>query len=202
MDQYQIINQNLNDLAKVGVEAVVIRTFYPPLGSDHSQYGNQITAKDKDTPLYQSSLNTPVFSDLDTQGGTYSDNDGNKLSFPALKFDTVLFIVNQSKGIVTTSVNGRNGSIKEYISDDDYQITIQGTIAGGNGIYPKNEVAAFKKVLDAPVAIQVNSWYLNQFGIHSIVIKDYTLPQQAGRNSQQEFNISCISDVPVILQLR
>lgn len=210
MEQYTIptsqdwIPQAANAATKVALDAVVIRA-YPPRTDfvDGDKYKDK-APKDTtqaDAALYLSSLGTPVYSDLDISGGTYTDGDTQR-TYPALRFATVLFFVNMSKSIVVTNIQGRNGSVKEYISDDDYQITIQGTIVGSQNTYPKESVDALKRVLDAPVALKVNSWYLNQLGIHSVVVKDYSLPQVAGRNNQQEFSISCLSDTPVILQIQ
>lgn len=201
----QIAEQILIDTAKIGSYAggiFIANASQQPRNIDdfNSRIPNNYQP---DKPLgFSKSLGTPIYSDLDIQGGSYTDTDGNPITFPAIRFETVLFIVSQSKQIVTTNIQGRNGSIKEYISDDDYAITINGIITGQNNVYPRDSVLSLKKVLDAPVALQINSWFLRQFGIFSIVINDYNFPQVAGRNSQQEFSISALSDLPVILQIR
>jgi hypothetical protein len=206
MENYNIDkNQVLTDVSKVGAYAggIIINNALQNSRVQPNLYNGKIDQNyTPDEPVAVSMLGTPVYSNLDLQGGTYTDNDGNTINYPSVTLDAVLFVVTQSKNIVITNIQGRNGSIKEYISDDDYNITITGIIAGGNNVYPKNEVLALKKVLDSPVAINVNSWFLNQFGVHSFVVKDYNFNQEAGRNSQQAFSISAISDVPVILQIR
>jgi len=206
MENYNIDkNQALTDVSKVGQYAggIIINNALQSSRVAPNLYNGKIDQNyTPDEPVAVSMLGTPVYSNLDLQGGTYTDNDGNTINYPSITLDAVLFVVTQSKNIVITNIQGRNGSIKEYISDDDYNITITGIIAGGNNVYPKNEVLALKKVLDSPVAINVNSWFLNQFGVHSFVVKDYNFNQEAGRNSQQSFSISAISDVPVILQIR
>jgi len=202
MDKFQIINQNAIDLGKVVTNAIVINSLPHPNVPNNQYDGNIPNTYNPDERVATSMLGTPVYSDLNIQGGSYTDNDGNTITFPAVQLDTILFVVTQSKNIVITNVQGRNGSIKEYISDDDYNITISGTIIGSNNVYPKDDVLGLKKVLDAPISLNVNSWFLNQFGVHGIVVKDYNFPQVAGRNSQQEFTISAISDLPVILQIR
>ena len=206
MENYNIDkNQALTDVSKVGAYAggIIINNAIQSSRVQPNLYNGRIDQNyTPDEPVAVSMLGTPVYSNLDVQGGSYTDNDGNTINYPSITLDAVLFVVTQSKNIVITNVQGRNGSIKEYISDDDYNITITGIIAGGNNVYPKNEVLALKKVLDSPVALNVNSWFLNQFGVHSFVVKDYNFNQEAGRNSQQSFSISAISDIPVILQIR
>jgi hypothetical protein len=206
MENYNIDkNQAQTDVAKVGLYAggIIINNALQNTKVSVNPYsGNVPQNYNPDEPVSVSMLGTPVYSNLDIQGGSYTDNNGNTITYPSLTLDAVLFVVTQSKNIVITNIQGRNGSIKEYIADDDYNVTITGIIAGGNNVYPKNEVLALKKVLDSPTAININSWFLNQFGVHTIVIKDYNFGQEAGRNSQQAFSISAISDVPVILQIR
>jgi hypothetical protein len=206
MENYNIDkNQAQTDVAKVGLYAggIIINNALQNTKVSVNPYsGNVPQNYNPDEPVSVSMLGTPVYSNLDVQGGSYTDNNGNTITYPSLTLDAVLFVVTQSKNIVITNIQGRNGSIKEYIADDDYNVTITGIIAGGNNVYPKNEVLALKKVLDSPTAININSWFLNQFGVHTIVIKDYNFGQEAGRNSQQAFSISAISDVPVILQIR
>lgn len=197
------IPQNANSLVKIGTEALVIRGYNSlPQRNDNPYKGKIPTPPETDKAIAISSLGTPVYSNLDIQAGAYTDDNGNTINYPSFRCDSVLFIVSQSKNIVKTAIQGRNGTVKEFISDGDYQISISGSISSkGNNIYPKDDVIALDKILKAPVAIAVNSWYLNQFGIHNIVIEYYSLPQQPGRNSQQDFQITATSDLPVILQL-
>lgn len=206
MENYNIDkNQAPIDVSKVGAYAggIIINNALQGSRVQPNLYNGRIDQNyTPDEPVAVSMLGTPVYSNLDIQGGTYTDNDNNTITYPSITLDAVLFVVTQSKNIVITTIQGRNGSIKEYIADDDYNITITGIIAGGNNVYPKNDVLALKKVLDSPVALQVNSWFLNQFGVHSFVVKDYNFNQEAGRNSQQSFSVSAISDTPVILQIR
>lgn len=162
-------------------------------------------ASEKDQPLYKSSmLGTPVFSDLSIQETSYRSGD-RILTTPAISFETVLFNVMQRKNIVVTPVQGRNGTVKEYISDGDYQISIRGVITGPNGKYPKDEeiqsVKTLFQKLIAPIALDVDSWFLAQFGIYSIVVSDFSFPQFEGVQSSQAFEIQAISDIPLDLQV-
>jgi hypothetical protein len=49
----------------------------------------------------------------------------------------------------------------------------------------------------APVSFAVTSWYLIDFQITNLVITDYSIPQEAGGFSYQNFELNCLSDVPV-----
>lgn len=154
-----------------------------------------------DPVLYKSALGTPVYTNLQFTGKNYEDQYGRPKQFPTLVFDTVIMTVNQSKNIVTTAIQGRDGTVKEYIGMGDYVITINGIITGANGHYPVDEVRELKKMLDAPIAIDVVSWYLQNLDISTIVIKDYDIPQVEGGYSYQRFSINALSDTPQEIQI-
>ena len=101
-----------------------------------------------------------------------------------------------------TEIQGRDGTVKEYIGKDDAQVTISGIIVGGNGKYPLDEVAELKRTLDAPVPLPVVNPHLNAMNIFYLVVDGYDIPQEAGRYSQQNFTIQTVSDTPIELQLQ
>lgn len=155
-----------------------------------------------DAPLYTSKLGTPVFADLEFLGGRYETNSpGIFKDFEAVKFDAVLITVNQAKKIIRTEIQGRDGTVKEYIGMDDYEVNINGIITGANGVRPTSEVDALKKVMDAPIAIDVVSAYLQALGIDQIVVLSCAWEQDEGGYSYQTFSINAVSDVPQELRL-
>lgn len=154
----------------------------------------------RDKELYLSSFGTPVFSNFNVQPGNYTKN-GQNFNFNEIKIDVVLFEVQQAKNIVTTAIQGRDGTIKEYISDGDYAVNIKGVLNAPNGTFPLDEFINLIKTLKAPVPLKVNSWWLEKFGIYNIVVTGYSFAQQAGRFSQQMFEINAISDTPIELNI-
>lgn len=157
--------------------------------------------KDKST-LPLSPLGTPVMQDITFKSVTYTDFiTGYQRVTNDLIFQTVLLTVSQSKKIITTEIQGRDGTVKEYIGMDDYAITVNGIITGTNGQNPTNEIIALKNMLKARVAIPVVNAYLNNLEIFNIVVKDFTLDQEPGGYSKQNFTINCMSDAEVILQI-
>lgn len=150
----------------------------------------------------QSYLNTPVVSELRlvdrVQYTKFVNGQESEVILDNfLPIDTALFTVSQRKNIIRTQVQGMEGggSIKEYISDGDYDITIQGGIYGTNGNYPKDEVENLLEYLRAPVAIGIISDYLELFEIFEIVVESYNFPQRRGRQSEQLFEIRATSNV-------
>lgn len=152
----------------------------------------------------------PVFVDLVLCGpsgdpnkrDTYRDNITNKIiGIPTIKFEAVLCTIDIVANIVKTQIQGRNGTVKEYIGMDDAKVIIQGVIAGTNGVYPQTEVSELYKWAIAPVSKGVVCPYLQNLGIDKLVVEDVNIPQIAGGYSYQTFTINCISDLPVELKL-
>jgi len=160
-----------------------------------------------DRPLYYSELGTPVMSDLtlgdrvNLSNNAWVDGAGREQRFEPVTLATVLVTVMQSKSIITTQVQGRNGTVKEYIGLGDFDVTINGIIVGRNGVYPREQVRRLKQLLDAPVPVVVSSWYLQNLDIDTVVIKDYEIGQQEGEYSMQRFTINALSDTPFELKL-
>ena len=113
------------------------------------------------------------------------------------------------KNIVTTALQGRNGTIKEYISDGDYNISIDAGIStytldykeDFDIAYPIDAVAELKKFLSIPEALEVQSDFLEIFGIKSAVVKSFGLQQETHSN-RQSINIQMLSDEPYEIKLK
>lgn len=155
-----------------------------------------------DPQLYLSTLGTPVLVDLTFHGETYIDETGNTFSFDDFIMVTVLITLSQTKNIVKTAIQGRKGTVKEYIGMGDYGVNIAGILTSTNGVYPRNDVQILKTILCAPIAITVTSWYLQMFDINSIVIDSYDIGQDEGGYSRQPFSISASSDEQVNLRFQ
>lgn len=170
----------------------------------NNPYDGSIPAANAKTPeIGTSSLGNPIYSNLilntidpyvDFLGKTQPGTSSN------IVLETVLITIEQPIRIVKTEIQGRDGSVKEYIGQDDAKITINGMLTGSNGGYPSATVANLKKWLDAPVSKGVTAWWLNDLGISQIVVESYSLPQMEGGISYQMFSISAISDVPIELK--
>lgn len=124
---------------------------------------------------------------------TLRRSDGQELTIT----DAVCAI-SRGKNIVTTQMVGRNGTVKEYINNGDYQVNIAvGIQAVRDGVmvdeYPADGLKELRKFLDSSDALGVHSEFLKMFDITSLVVKDFSLTQDTASN-YQEVNISCISD--------
>lgn len=173
---------------------------------------------ERDKQIGTSVLGTPVYVDLSLMGCAWSDTtrpqntDGTYpiTSLPDgaatpqeriyMNLQTVIITLSQAYKVVETEIQGRDGTVKEYIGKADAGISIQGIIVGQNGVYPRKDVIALKAWCDAPVSKRVVSWWLNNIGVHNVVVKNVDIPQVAGGYSYQPFTLSCSSDAPVELR--
>lgn len=160
---------------------------------------DQLTTQDK--ALYQSSLGTPVLTDLTFKGvKNYVDQQGVTYNFDDIIMQSVIVTINQTKNIVKTPIQGRPGTVKEYIGLGDYILNINGVINGSNGSYPKDTIAALKNMLTCPIPITIVSWYIQIWDIFNIVVDDFSINPEEGGYSYQPFTINASSDYDIMLR--
>lgn len=128
----------------------------------------------------------------------------------SLLFQEVVISVSQERNIVTTSLQGRDGTIKEYISNGDYGITLDIALTDYEGEpdeqtdeefllpkqdYPISRVETLRKLLTTPQTVEVESDFLYAFGIRSAVVTSFSLQQETHSN-RQSVQIQMLSDEP------
>jgi hypothetical protein len=124
-----------------------------------------------------------------------------------------LITINQDKYIVTTPMQGRDGTIKEYISDGDYTISIDAAVCSyaANAIfeldtskshaYPSDKIKELMYFLKAKDTIEVQSDFLAFYGVDSVVIKSFGMVQETHSN-RQSFNIQLLSDTAYEIKIK
>ena len=125
------------------------------------------------------------------------------------EFKECLITLNLPKNIVTTALQGRNGTIKEYIADEDFQITLEAATDSYLGnedkdirfAYPVEQITELVKLLQLPVELAVTSDFLKMFDISSVVVKEYGLTQETHMN-RQSIQIQLLSDKPYEIKLK
>ena len=162
---------------------------------------SQLTDVDKPINGHVTDFGTPVWDEVTFGTVEYLDNNGNKIATPTMTFQAILITVTFPRNIIKTVIQGRDGTVKEYIGEGDAQISFRGIITGGNGHYPIDEVNSLKLIIKAPVPIPVSSRYLQNLDIHSIVFEDRNLEQEEGGYSYQTFSFNAISDTPQELMI-
>jgi len=149
------------------------------------------------TPIYeQITLNVPA---VVSNGVTTSK--GFSYTFP----DWPLFDISPAWLIVKENVQGGtvNGTVKEFIQQDDFSITIRGFLINyASQDYPDQLVTNLWKVINSKQSLGITSKVFNLLDIHNIVITDAKFPGVEGYMNMQPFELNCLSDEPVILQIK
>lgn len=106
--------------------------------------------------------------------------------------------LSRSKNIVQTQMVGRSGSVKEYISDGDYELNILvGVVALKDGAisddYPAEALEELRRFLEEDEALEVRSEFLAVFDINRIVVKSFSVTQSTESN-YQAVSIAALSD--------
>jgi len=149
----------------------------------------------QDATDFVSKLGTAVYSNVIFNSGQVLNDFGFAVSSWAdFRIDDVILQVSQGKKIITTEIQGRNGTVKEYIGMDDFQVQINGRLNGAYGVNPKTETKQLKTILDAGQSLAITSWWLQNLGITDIVVTGYSFAQTEGEYSTQYFTINAISD--------
>lgn len=163
-----------------------------------SRFFPQIPGEDVDPQIGLTYLGTPVYSNLIFNSRANPDTQDPDARTPDLILDTVIMEINMEKNVIRTSIQGRNGTVKEYISMGDYEIFIQGIIVAEQAqVSPKDIVKALKDLLEVPDSLEVSSDFLQIFSIHNIVVLGYTIGQIMGSHNQIPFTIRAVSDQPI-----
>lgn len=125
-------------------------------------------------------------------------------------FPEAVVTVSRSRNIVATSIIGGKGTVKEFVTDGDVDLSItlamvstsddgdyDGHLLAYNDIYPGKGVERLRKLLDEPNRLDVVSDFLKLFdldgGDFGIVVKSYSLNQETHTN-RQVVSIQAVSD--------
>lgn len=145
-----------------------------------------------------SKLGTPIYDNLRIESSSYVAENEENVEYEGVVINTVLISVSQSKNVIKTAINGRHGTIKEFVSNGDYQISCGGLFTSDSpNIYPEKEVLALNNIFSIPDSLKVTCKYLNRLGIYEIVVEDFTLRQKTGFYNVQEFTFRAVSETPL-----
>lgn len=167
----------------------------------------EILAENLDERVATSYLGTPVYSNIEFVPAIFTDLDGNETVFDGLTINTVLMTVSMKKNIIKTKISGKPGTTKEFISDGDFDITVNGALITESTLlnpfmnrYPREQVKALFEAMKAQETITVRSRYLQQYEINTVVVEDYKFPQTTGSRDKQVFSIKMVSDTDLLLE--
>ncbi len=140
---------------------------------------------------------TPIFDVLKFDSASYIDDSGTTINLGGLDLEIALFDINMPRNIVSTKVNGRNGKVFEYMSNDDYQVNIKGClVSDNNGGSPEKLIRDLNQYAIAPISLKVQSTILSYFGIFTIVIVTPKFTQREGMRNVWDYELQCESETP------
>lgn len=155
---------------------------------------------DKSTP--SAMLGTPVVDQLIIKRNIDSVIGQDQTGDDYLKFDSIVISINQTRNIVKTAIQGRNGTVKEYISDGDFDISINGVITSTySERTPREELENCYNLFKEPNELVVVSDFLSVFGIQYCVVMNYVFSQVEGSVNQINMDLKLLSDDPIELKL-
>lgn len=149
--------------------------------------------------LYKSSIGTPVYSDLNITGDSYTDEEGDH-AFTDIKIPSAIFKPSRDKNVVRTSINGLNSEIVEYIGAKNWELDIDIIISSSDFSYPEEDVVNILTMLGSNQVLSVNSWFLNMLGITNIVILNESVPQIEGNLNNQRISFKALAVRPLVVQ--
>jgi len=131
-----------------------------------------------------------------------ADKSGEQTVFP----NEPLVSFSLSKTIVETATVGkqRKGKVKEYITTEDWQITIRGLCVDPQNPdqYPTAQVQSLNKLFEKNESLEViGNKLFTLFDIGNIVLKDISFEEMEGKEGIQKYTIKAVSDMDFYAEL-
>lgn len=112
--------------------------------------------------------------------------------------ESAIVSFNRAKNVVLTEVQGRDTTIKEFINNGDYAISVKGIICSDDVSFPKEKFKEFMKFMNAKQSIKIVHEVLNLVGVHEIVITDFDCPEPPFVNTQP-YGFTAVEEKPIEL---
>lgn len=115
-----------------------------------------------------------------------------------------LIEINGTKNIITTTIDGNDGTFKELYSLGDYEVTIRGVAINDDDPdnYPTDIVRRIRKVAESKKHIEVVNALTTLFGITHLAVMSYQFPAIPGSIGMQPYELRCLSDREFNLKAR
>ncbi len=122
-----------------------------------------------------------------------------------LMINDAIVSITREKRIVRTPLVGLDGTIKEYICNGDYDISIAVGIVAVDALgqivdeYPSEGVRKVNEFLEENKAIEVSSEFLKIFEVGRMVVTRFSLKQETASN-RQTLEVKALSDVDYVIK--
>jgi hypothetical protein len=193
------------------VKDVQLGIYLPPTVHEKSEGSefDTIRTYQKEKQYALSSLGTPLFFPMKIDG----------VQLP----NAPLITVSAMKHVVKTPVAGRDFTVKEIVSLDDYKINLKGIATNYDAIngvaknkeglvyedYPEDWLILLNNLYrrkrsekaNDTISLPVECELLRMLGIHYVVIEKISFPAMAGVQSALAYEMELVSDEHIELQL-
>lgn len=160
---------------------------------DKIVYPDGFRGMNEDDPAERSVFGTPIFDVIEFKSGG--------VVTLVLK-DAPLVTITRAKNIVRTQVQGRDGTIKEIISNDDYKINVKGLLVNtDSNKRPIDQLEQLNNLLNSNTTHKVSSRLLSKLGITDLVVTDFEFPSYEGYVNVIPYSFNALSDDPAELKL-
>lgn len=167
----------------------------------HTDINFDLASFQQDKEDAVSKIGTPIYGRIIFGSGevgsknTYYDYQGVKGTYTTMQLDSAIVTANFNQIVIKTQIQGRRGTVKEYISSGDMDISITGVFSDNPDTFPETFISQLNALLNAPTTIPINNKFLNLLGINTIVFVDgCQLPQSEGSYSNQRYVLRALSD--------
>lgn len=154
----------------------------------------------------KSTLGTVVLNPVLFESGSYKQRLGDgrivTVDYSELLLPPATLVeVNLKKVVVKTPLVSGQGTFKENVSFDDYEVRIRSVFTGESIDEVEDFMRRIMELWTIPKEIKVVCDYLNLLDIDALVIESITPQQLEGRPLMLPVEISCVSDKPLQLNL-
>lgn len=119
-----------------------------------------------------------------------------ELPFPVLT-------ISGKKRLVETYLTQRNGTAKELISSDGYEINIKGYLIGENGGFPEESMKKLQRLYEVNQPVSIYNVVTNIFLYRpqpkfsdKVVITELSIPEARGNKHVREYELKLVNDAP------
>lgn len=117
--------------------------------------------------------------------------------------DVPLITVTRAKNVVKTQMEGKDGTVKEIISNDDYKINIRGILSNDTeNKKPWDKIEEMNTTFNRNVTYQVTSKLFGKLGITDVVFENIDFTAIEGFVNLQPYSLNLMSDDPIELKLK
>jgi len=150
-------------------------------------------------PMASGLLGLPVYSTLHFPAGK---------GYKALTLLEPIIEISAEKNIIKTAIQGRIGTVKEFISEGDFVISVKCIINEAKEVDeairrylpPYQELSKYYDLFQQSIALPVECKLLQIFGINNVVVTNYNITE-SGMVNVKNCSINLISDIAPEIQI-